>query len=192
MAKISIEGAGNYSHHYPRTATIVTVHAGGKDNCMAVAWHSSISFNPPLFGVSIAPKRRTMKMIREAGEFGVNFMAIDKAELVAAVGGRSGKEVDKFQHWHIEAEEPLKTSAPVLKDAYACYECRLVDEKVYGDHIWVVGEIVAAHYEEELFTKEQLIDLERVSPALYMGGENYTVPAKDNVRHLDRKVYGAR
>lgn len=192
MAKISVEGVGNYSHHYPRAATIVTVHAGGRDNCMAVAWHSSISFNPPLFGVSIAPKRRTMEMIREAGEFGVNFMAMEQAELVAAVGGRSGTEVDKFQRWNIEKEEPLKTSAPVLKDAYACYECRLVDERAYGDHIWVVGEIVATHYEEELFTGEQLIDLERVSPALYMGGENYTIPANDKLRHLDRKVYGAR
>jgi flavin reductase (DIM6/NTAB) family NADH-FMN oxidoreductase RutF len=133
-----------------------------------------------------------MEMIREAGEFGVNFMPMEQAELVAAVGGRSGTEVDKFQRWNIEKEKPLKTSAPVLKDAYACYECRLVDERAYGDHIWVVGEIVAAHYEEGLFTKEQLIDLERVSPALYMGGENYTIPANDKLRHLDRKVYGAR
>jgi flavin reductase (DIM6/NTAB) family NADH-FMN oxidoreductase RutF len=133
-----------------------------------------------------------MEMIRESKEFGVNFMAIEQAELVAAVGGRSGKEVDKFDHWHIEKDKSLKTSAPVLKDAYACYECRLADERTYGDHIWVVGEIVATHYEEELFTGEQLIDLERVSPAVYMGGENYTIPAKDRLRHLDRKVYGAR
>ena len=191
MAKVSVEGAGNYSHHYPRAATIVTVHAGGRDNCMAVAWHSSISVNPPLFGVSIAPKRRTMEMIRESGEFGINFMSIEKAELVAAVGGRSGKEVDKFDKWHIEKGKSLKTSAPVLKDAYACYECRLVDEKAYGDHIWIVGEIVATHYDQEMFDEKQLLDLERVSPALYMGGENYTIPAPDRLRHLDRKVYGA-
>lgn len=48
MAKVSMEGAGKFSHHYPKVATIVTVHAGGKDNAMAVAWHSSISANPPI------------------------------------------------------------------------------------------------------------------------------------------------
>ena len=77
-----------------------------------------------------------------------------------------------------------------MKDAYACYECKLMDYKTYGDHVWVVGEIVATHYEEELFTGEQALKLNSVSPALYMGGELYTIPEKDNIRHLDRKVYG--
>lgn len=192
MAKVSMAGAGKYSHHYPRVALIVTVHAGGKENCMAAAWHSSISVNPPLFGVSIAPKRFTLELILESKEFGVNFMPIEKAELVASVGGISGREGDKFQRWGIEKEKPLKTSVPVLKDAYACYECRLVDHKTYGDHVWVVGEILASHFEEKLFTAEQALNLERVSPALYLGAELYTIPAKDTIRHLDRKVYGKR
>lgn len=192
MTKISLEGAGSYSHHYPKVALIVTVHSKGKDNCMAVAWHSSISHTPPLYGVSIAPKRLTMEMILEAQEFGINFMPAEKAELIAAVGGRSGKEVDKFKRWGIKKESSLKTSAPVLKDAYACYECRLVDHRKYGDHFWVVGEIVAVHYDKGLFTSDQLIDLQRVSPALYMGNEMYTIPTKEPMRHLDRTEYGKR
>ena len=192
MVKVSMEGAGKFSHHYPKVATIVTVHAGGKDNAMAVAWHSSISANPPMYGVSIAPKRFTMELMLEAKEFGVNFMPIEKAELVASVGGISGREVDKFQRWGIEKDKPLKTSVPILRDAYACYECKLVDHITYGDHVWVVGEILATHFEEELFTEGQALNLERVSPALFMGNELYTIPAKDNIRHLDRKVYGKR
>jgi flavin reductase (DIM6/NTAB) family NADH-FMN oxidoreductase RutF len=192
MAKVSIEGAGKFSHHYPKVATIVTVHATGKDNAMAVAWHSSISANPPMYGFSIAPKRFTLELMLEAKEFGVNFMPIEKAELVASVGGISGREVDKFQRWGIEIDKPLKTSVPILRDAYACYECKLIDHKTYGDHVWVIGEILATHFEERLFTEGQALNLERVSPALYMGGELYTIPAKDAIRHLDRKVYGKR
>jgi flavin reductase (DIM6/NTAB) family NADH-FMN oxidoreductase RutF len=192
MVKVSVEGAGKFSHHYPKVATIVTVHAGGKDNAMAVAWHSSISANPPIYGVSIAPKRFTLELMLEAKEFGVNFMPIDKAELVASVGGISGREVDKFQRWGIAKDKPLKTSVPILRDAYACYECKLIDHKTYGDHVWVVGEILATHFEERLFTERQALNLERVSPALFMGGDLYTIPAKDAIRHLDRKVYGKR
>ena len=190
MAKVSMAGAGKYSHHYPRVALIVTVHARGRDNAMTAAWHSSISVNPPLFGVSIAPKRFTLELILEAKEFGVNFMPIEKVELIASIGGFSGREGDKFLRWGIEKEKPLKTPVPVLKDAYACYECKLMDYITYGDHVWVVGEIVATHYEKELFTGEQALKLDSVSPALYLGSELYTVPAKDNIRHLDRKVYG--
>lgn len=189
---MSVEGVGQFYHHYPRVATIVTVHARGKDNAMAVAWHSSISFDPPLYGISISPKRLTYELILEAKEFGVNFVPMEKAELIASVGGISGREVDKFQRFGIATQKPLKTSVPILKDAYASYECKLVDHKVYGDHVWVVGQILASHFDEELFTGEQVLDLKRVSPALYLGAELYTIPAKDAIRYLDRKVYGKR
>lgn len=192
MAKVSMEGVGEFYHHYPRVATIVTVHARGKDNAMAVAWHSSLSMSPPLYGISISPRRFTLELILEAKEFGVNFMPAEKAEVVASVGGSSGREVDKFQRFGIAKDEPLKTSVPILKDAYACYECKLVDYKTYGDHVWVVGEILATHFDEELFTREQVLNLECVAPALYLGAELYTVPAKDAIRYLDRKVYGRR
>ena len=190
MSRISIEGAGNFSHHYPRLAAIVSAHARGRDNCMAAAWHSSISVNPPLFGVSIAPKRLTLELILEAGEFGVNFMPIELAELVAAVGGISGREVHKFQRFKIAQDRPLKTSVPVLSEAYAAYECRMVDQTTYGDHVWLVGEIVATHYDEDRFDDRQQLRLDCVSPALYMAGDLYTIPAKDDIKHLDRKVYG--
>ena len=192
MARVSMEGAGEFYHHYPKVATIVTVHDRGKDNAMAVAWHSSLSMSPPLYGISISPKRFTLELILEAKEFGVNFLPMDKAELVASVGGSSGREVDKFQRFGMAKAKPMKTSVPILKEAYACYECKLVDYKTYGDHVWVVGEILASHFDDELFTREQVLDLERVAPALYLGAELYTVPAKDAIRHLDRKVYGRR
>ena len=192
MARVSMEGAGEYYHHYPRVAVIVTVHARGKDNAMAAAWHCPLSFTPPLYGVSISPKRFTHDLIMEAGEFGVNFMPMEKAELIASVGGSSGREVDKFDHFRIAKEKPLKTSVPLLADAYACYECWLVAHQTYGDHVWFVGQVVASHFEPDLFTSEQLLNLERVAPALYLGGELYTILAKDSIRHLDRKVYGKR
>ena len=126
MAKVSIEGVGGYSYHYPRLAAIITVHARDKDNAMAAAWHCPLSFKPTLYGVSISPRRFTHDLIMEAGEFGVNFMPMEKAELIASVGGSSGREVDKFQRFQMAKEKPLKTSAPLIAEAYACYECRLV------------------------------------------------------------------
>ena len=190
MAKVSVEGAAGYSHHYPKVAIIVTANAKGKDNAMAVAWHSSISLNPPLYGVSIAPGRFTYELLLQAGEFGINFMPIDKAELVAAVGGSSGRDIDKFDKFGLAKETPLKTSVPILKDAYASYECKLFDHKIYGDHVWVVGEILASHFDQELFTEKQGLVLERFTPTLYLGADNYTTVANSVSRKLDRKVYG--
>lgn len=190
MAKVISEGIGTFSQHYPRVAVIVTARAKGKANAMAVAWHLVISVNPPLYGVSIAPKRFTYELIADDKEFGVNFLPFEMAELVASVGGSSGREMDKFQKFNIALDKPVKTAVPILKDAYAAYECKLVDDKLYGDHRLLVGEIVAVHWMEEAFTPEGTLDLDRISPALYLGRDSYLTTAKDKVRRLDRGVYG--
>ena len=190
MAKVISEGIGAFSQHYPRVATIVTARAKGKANAMAVAWHLVISVNPPLYGVSIAPKRFTYQLIADSKEFGVNFLPFEMAELVASVGGSSGREIDKFQKFNIALDKPVKTAVPILKDAYAAYECKLVDDKLYGDHRLLVGEIVVVHWLEEAFTLEGTLDSDRISPVLYLGRDVYLTTARDKVRHLDRKVYG--
>jgi len=187
MAKVRKEGAGEFYHFYPKLATVVTVRAGEKRNAMAVAWGSPISFEPPLYGVSISPKRYTHGLILEAEEFAVNFLPIEARELIAAVGRTSGREFDKFEKFGIEVEEPLKLRSPILKAAYAAYECKLVERRTWGDHDWFVGEVVAVHYEEGAFTKEELINLDQVTPALYLGGDLYLEAAKRAIHHLSRE-----
>jgi flavin reductase (DIM6/NTAB) family NADH-FMN oxidoreductase RutF len=94
--------------------------------------------------------------------------------------------VDKYRKFGIETEKALKTSAPILKDAYAAYECRLIDSRAYGDHLWIVGEIVATHFDKTLFTSDETIDLNRVSPVLYMGADRYTMPSSADVKVIER------
>jgi flavin reductase (DIM6/NTAB) family NADH-FMN oxidoreductase RutF len=190
MAKMHIEGAGRFYHHNPRVPAIVTAHARGKDNAMAASWHSAISFKPPLIGVAIAPKRFTYQLILEGKEFGLNFLPLERAEVIAALGGSSGSEVDKFQKFGIKKAKPLRTSVSILEDAYAAYECSLIDHRTYGDHEWLVGEILATHFEEGVLTNEGILDLERVAPALYLGADFYITAAGDSLRLLERKAYG--
>ena len=192
MAKVISEDVGAFAQHFPAVATIVTAQANGKENAMAVAWHTSISFRPPLYGISISPKRFTYQLIVDSKEFGVNFLPFEQAELVASTGGSSGHEIDKFHQFDIVRDKPVKTAVPILKTAYAAYECKLVDDKGYGDHRLLVGEIVAVHILKEAFTPEETLDLAKVSPVLYLGNERYLTVSRETIRHLDRKVYGKR
>lgn len=192
MTKVITEDIGRFYHHYPRIAAIITAQYNGKMNAMAVAWHSSLSFHPPLFGVSIVPKRYTYELIAESKEFGVNFLPFETAELVASVGGSGGKLVDKFHKFDITTEKPVKTSVPLLKVAYAAYECHLVEDRKYGDHRWLVGEVVAVHLLKDAFTPEDVMNLDKINPTLYLGNEQYIAISKDTVKRLDREVYGRR
>ena len=163
MAKVISKGIGTFYHHYPKLATIVTAQAKGRDNAMAVAWHTSISLRPPLYGVSISPKRFTYQLIVDSKEFGINFLPFEAAELVASVGGSDGRAIDKFQRFNIARDKPVKTAVPILTAAYAAYECKLVDDRGYGDHRWVVGEIVAVHWLKESFAPQEILDLDKIT-----------------------------
>lgn len=188
MGKVCIEEVGKFYHHYPAVAAVVTARFGEKANAMAAAWHSSLSREPPLYGVAISPKRFTHDLILEAGEFGVNFLPFDRAGIIAAVGGSTGREVDKFEAFKIAEEKPVLTSAPILAEAYAAYECKLVNHHTFGDHTWFVGQILRVHLLEEALTEEGVLNLERVTPTLYLGADLYLSPRPESIRRLDRGV----
>jgi len=192
MAKVISESIEKFYHHYPGVAVVVTAQARGRDNAMAAAWHVPLSFSPPLYGVAISPERFTYQLIVDSKQFGVNFLPFESAELIASVGGSHGQEIDKFQRFNIARDKSVKTAVPILKAAYAAYECRLVGDRGYGDHRLLVGEIEVVHWLKDAFTPEGILDLAKVSPALYLGNELYLTASRDSVRSLDREVYGKR
>ncbi|MDZ4246369.1 MAG: flavin reductase family protein [Dehalococcoidia bacterium] len=184
------EGAGNYHYHFPSSAVIVTARHEGKENAMTAAWHAPFSFSPPYYGVLISPRRFTFQLINSSRQFGINFMPLEQAELAAAVGGSKGAEVNKFEKYNIKKDSPVKTSVPIIKTAYAAYECSLVDSKTYGDHELFVGEIVAVHFDQKAFPGKGLDLSSGVAPLLYLGGENYSSTDKNITRFVDRQIYG--
>ena len=189
MPKIRTETMEGFYLHYPALVCIVTAKAFGKENAMACAWHSPVSGVPRLYGVSISPRRYTYELILNSGQFAVNFVPFEKAELVAQMGAISGRDIDKLGRFGIETEEPLKLQCPILKDAYASYECRLCEHHTYGDHEWFVGEIVAIDYLEEATTIGNMINLAYMKPTLYLGTERYLSSASEVIVHLDREKY---
>lgn len=176
-----------FYHYCPAIALIVTVRRGSEKDAMAAAWHSPVSFDPPLYGVAIAPKRYTFEMISKVREFGINFVPFEMAKLVAKVGGCSGRDVDKFPRFGIQEVDSIETSAPIIKESYAAYECRLYSSNTYGDHEWFVGEVVATHTDSVAFDDKGVIDVDEAVPTPYLGNDYYLkVTAFESVK-LDRK-----
>lgn len=188
MTKIVRTDVSPFYFHYPAGATIVTTHAKGHDNAMAVAWHTAVSRKPPYYTVSISPKRYTHELILDSGEFVVNFMPIEQGELVALVAGCTGSDVNKFDAFQIAAKPGSQVSAPVLETAYAAYECKVVGRHPYGDHDLFVGEVVAVQWEDSVF-EAGMLDLERIAPIVFMGEDRYagaTGPVKIDGNELIR------
>jgi len=179
---------GKFSHFFPCQATIVTSHHEGQDNAMAVAWHMPISAEPALYGVGISPDKLSHKMITASRQFGVNFMPFKSLELVAATGGPSGKSIDKLKAYNIKKGKPVKTSVPILTEAYASFECVLEDEMVYGDHSLFVGRVVVVHQLTEAFDEANALNVYLETPVFYMGKDRYLEIKEFNIRHMDRNA----
>ncbi len=173
MTRTIQKTATPYHFHFPAGATIVTCCSRGRSNALAVAWHTAISGQPPLYAVSIAPRRFSHELIQESGEFVVNFMPLKSAELVAMVGRTSGRNIDKFKEFGITTTEGTVVKTPVLTDAMAAYECKVVATHPAGDHDLFVGEIVAIHWETDAYIPDEGLDIDRYKPLVYLSHDRY-------------------
>lgn len=163
-----------FYQYYPVIPAVIVVKSGDALDALACAWYSALSFDPPLFAISIAPRRYSYQMLKKSGEFTANFMEFDHAGTIAALGRTSGREVDKFAAYRIKTLPSTEIETPVLKDAYAAYECRIVKRHRTGDHDLFIGEVLAVHYKEKAFDKKnKLPNLSKLTPALYLGADHY-------------------
>lgn len=162
-----------FYYQYPSTVAVVSSRSRSRSNAMAVAWHTTISRRPPRYGVLIFPDTFTHELILESNEFVVNFMTIESANLIARLGGCSGREVDKFEAFEIAATSGSTVSAPVLEAAYASYECRVFSHQEYGDHDLFVGDVVAVQFEDSAYSMNGTTDIRKVTPVAYVGEDRY-------------------
>ncbi len=118
---------------------VVTVRKGDIINGMTAAWVTQVSFKPPMLTVAIAPARYTHGLIQESGYFCINALPEDAMATARHFGFKTGKETDKFKG--INYKNALKGS-PVLEDAYAYMECKVINTCEAGDHTLFNGEII--------------------------------------------------
>ncbi|BDG15359.1 flavin reductase family protein [Thermus brockianus] len=162
-----------FYHYYPGVPAVVGVRLGGRVNFCPAVWNTGLSADPPLFGVSLSPKRFTHGLLLEARRFSASFHPYTQAALVQWLGSVSGREVDKGQAPHFLGQ----TGVPILEGAYAAYELALLEVCSFGDHDLFVGRVVAVWEEEALLDERG-----RPRPGLsllYYGKGLYGHPAEE-------------
>ncbi|WP_339315891.1 flavin reductase family protein [Paenibacillus sp. FSL R10-2734] len=160
---------------YPGIVAIVSSQLGEIKNIMASGWHTFIGMQPHRYGISLRRETYSYQLIKDSGYFGINFLPAKCSELIQAVGTFSGKDIDKFREFNISYEDGLKANVPILSDAYFAYECKVVDIVNYGDHDWIVGDVLITYKDEELFHENRLPNFSKLSIPLYVGRSSYRV-----------------
>jgi flavin reductase (DIM6/NTAB) family NADH-FMN oxidoreductase RutF len=125
---------------------IITSAADGDTGAFTANWVGQVSFDPRMVSVSVEQDAHGLQVIRSSGVFAVNVLDKTQRELAAQFSRPTAKVGSK-----LEGHEYTRGSigCPLLPEALATVECRVVLEHPVGDHVLFVGEVVDAHLNRE-------------------------------------------
>ncbi len=155
---------------------LVTAKFGDRDNITPVAWNVPVSKEPPLVAVAIAPERFIYGLIEKSGEFGINLPTREILKQLYYCGRHSGRDVDKFEKTKLTRIKAKFISAPLIDECIANIECKV--EKIYpaGDHNLIIGRVLRAVVESDLFDDYLKVNLEKAKTVHHLGGNLFTIP----------------
>jgi len=117
----------------------------GRPNAIALGWCMCTSGSPPMLAISVGLTRYSHELISKAGEFVVVFPSETMGDATMLVGTKSGRHGDKMKESGVKLLPASVVKAPLVDDACANFECKLVGQLRTGDHTIFVGEVVASH-----------------------------------------------
>ena len=133
----------------PTGVTVVTVASeDGNMHGMTVNSFSSVSLDPMLVLVCLNERSPALGLIERAGAFAVNVLSAGQQDISRWFANRhrpSGSAMFDGVPF-----EPGVTGCPVLADAAAAFDCRLRHSHLAGDHLIVLGEVVALEHRPQL------------------------------------------
>ena len=130
---------------------ILTAASGDRLNGQCLDALMQVTNAPPRIAIGVNKGSLTHEMIAETGQFVVNVLDREDQrcpEVIKHFGFQSGRTVDKFEDI---AYELGKTGIPILPNAVAFYECRVLPEMTLDleTHSLFVAEVERAGTREE-------------------------------------------
>lgn len=114
-------------------------------NIMSMGWHTVMEFSPSRIGCFITGANHSYDMIRKSKECVINIPTVNLLDEVIGIGNSTGEEIDKFKKFKLTPEEADKVKAPLIKECYANFECKVVDESLLRKYSFFILEVVKAH-----------------------------------------------
>ncbi len=132
-------------HLEPGPVVLVSSAWQGRTNIMTMGWHMMLAFTPALIATYIWEGNHSFGMIRKSRECVVNVPTRELVDAVVGIGNCSGAEVDKFARFGLTADPAAQVAAPLIRECYASFECRLAARRGVAHPDVFVWEVVKAH-----------------------------------------------
>jgi len=119
--------------------------AEGEPNGMTANWLTQVSFDPRVVAVAVQAGAVTRENIDATGVFSISVLGEGTKDLALKFTKKSQHGAGRLEG---EPVSTFETGAPVLDQAVAWFECRVVDKAEPGDHVVFFGEVIGGESRE--------------------------------------------
>ncbi len=157
---------------------VSTVSEEGVYNLAPFSFFNAVNDEPPVFMLSIGDRddgtlKDTVKNILDTKEFVINIVTQELFKSMLVSAEEFPPQVDEFKKAGLTPVEGKTVKAPYIKEAKACFECKLYKhEKVYDMHL-ILGEALLIRVSDEVSDLEGRIDYDKLRPIGRMAGSYY-------------------
>jgi flavin reductase (DIM6/NTAB) family NADH-FMN oxidoreductase RutF len=120
---------------------VATSHHGEEFAAGTINWVSQSSFTPALVMAGIKVDSRLHTVIAASGVFAIHIVGKEQKDFATTFFKGADRQGDKLSGFTFENGS---AGAPILIDAPAWFECRVLEKVARGDHTIYVGEVVDA------------------------------------------------
>ncbi len=131
----------------PGPVVLLTTARKGRANVMTMSWHMMVEFEPPLIACVVSSADYSFAALRATKECVIALPALKLAPKVVQVGNCSGRDVDKFEKFHLTPVAAAHVAAPLVAECFANLECSVAETRLVNQYNIFVLEVVKAWIE---------------------------------------------
>ncbi|MHA1708781.1 MAG: flavin reductase family protein [Candidatus Baldrarchaeia archaeon] len=163
----------------PRPVVIITtVDSNGRINAAPFSLVCPVSFDPPRVMFCTDPEHDTYLNVKETKEFVINVPPADILDKVWETARDYPRGVNELEKAGLKWEPSLKVKPPRVVECVAHLECVYAWEREVGDHVMIVGDVVAAFVNEDCIDRSNVLDVRTAKPLLHVGRNVFVIGDK--------------
>lgn len=132
---------------YPEQVVIaIAKDKKGRPNPITLGWTMLASGDPPIMLIAVYKGHYSIGALRHYKCFTLSYPSSKMANAALFFGSHSGRACDKFAEFKKCKTSPAKKiDSVLLEDAVANFECKVLGQRLAGDHIIFAGQVVASY-----------------------------------------------
>lgn len=154
-------------------AWVSTLAVDGTRNLAPHSYFNIISSSPAVVHFTSSGVKDTLRNVRATGEFVVNIVTAELAEVMNVTAADFPPGEDEFTWAGLDAVASKTVAPPRVASAKAALECRVHSQLTIGNGTMVFGSVVHVVVDDDLLEDGQVV-AERLPALGRLGGTGYT------------------